>query len=542
MMDFPATMPNRPDPDLMLRRGRAPCAVWLALAITLLCDASAAGKKGQSAVEIRALATAGKAISKDYKKKDYTAARKRLQRAIVDCKEADCSAPVRARLYCSLGVVFAGGLGDNERGLLAFRSALQLEPDIEPEPAVFKGKVKKLFEQAREETEQEAATVESEPDAEKDAEEPADEAPVKVYHESVEEAQAGYTVPIYAELPEESAGVELELRYRKAGKERWQSVSLEPVSGGFGAEIPCKAAKQEGTLEYYLHASFRDQEGPVSGSESEPHTLSLVSETSIAAPNFPGPTAPTACDSDEGKTPAAGAHVEAELDEDISEPAAKSSKLLWLQAMVAQDISIVGGDDVCTFDGQNRSFYCLRDDGFQYIGMPVFGVEDRIATQPRLATTRLLAGARLPLGPVSLGAILGFALRGGWRPTGGSAFLPLHAEARGAYWFTGNAFANQFGLYALAAFGMAQVDTTSETWLEEDRTWPAPADQPDANDVQYRQVEVLHRAGRMFGGVGAGAFLPLSSSFGLVAEVRGSYFFPAAALVVTPSLGATYGL
>jgi tetratricopeptide (TPR) repeat protein len=498
----------------------------LALAVALVSAGAAAEKRSPG--DWKALKEAKIAIGRDYKRGKFEAARDRLQKAIKTCKEAQCSAGVRARLYCDLGAVFAGGLQDEKLALLAFQAALQLKPDIALERAMAKGQVQQLFEQAR----LEAAQIES-PEAEKSEDTLPD-----VTHEPITEEEIGKTIPIYVEVSEKAEDLELEVHYRRAGDPDWQVAAMEPAGEGYGTTIPCESVAKGGTIEYYLRATRGNRTEAVSGSESEPHTLSLVAESSGPPPSYPGLAPSKACAAAGAK---ASKPVKAKArTEEPAEPSA--AKTFWLQAMVMQDVSVVGGNDVCSYAGQNNSFYCLRDDGYQYIGTPVPGVEDKMPATPRLATTRVLAGMRIALGRLSLGGLAGYAFGGGWTPTGGSAFLPLHAEARGAFWLLGDAFAPQFGLYALLATGIAQVDTKAETWLEEDRTTPAPVDQPDKNAAQYRVVDVQHRAGRGFGALGAGAFLPLGSSIGLVGEVRAGFMFPAVALVISPALGLVYGL
>ena len=514
------------------RSQRRTSALRLVIGLALASGMAAAQPAGANP-DKEALKMAKSAILKEYVRRKYDRAKDQMQEAVKYCKKKQCSDQTKARLYRDLGVVFAGGFKDKKRGLVAFEMALKLNPKITLDKRVATWKLRQLFKEAKQ-----AEPAEPFPPPK---EEPA--APPEVEHEPIGEAPVGFPVPIYAEIPEDAAGAELGLSFRPQGEDSWQSLPLESVGDGYGAEIPCDWVGAKDKLEYYLYAVVGENEIPVSGSPGEPHVITLTTQPVEPALSFPLKDPPDACKG----AAAAAAPKEAEAAAEPAEAPDGEIKTLWVQLVVQQDWTIVGRQDVCSIEGQNDSFYCMRRrDGVQYIGIPIPGYNDQIQTGIRWSTTRALLGARVGLGPASVGATVGLAFRGsGWTPAGASPFLPLHLEARGSFWFLGDAFAPQFGIYALAAFGVAQMDIDARTWLREDpdsaygEWWERP--QPDNNPDVDQEMDVVHRAGRHFVALGAGAFLPLVGHLALVLELRGGYLFPATAPALSAGLGAAYG-
>jgi len=490
-----------------------------------------------------ALRDAETAISDEYRGGDHSDAVDRLQHAIKRCEKKKCSATTKARLFHDLGVVYGEGLKRDGRAIGAFKRALKEDPKIELNPDLATPRLEKLWAKAGGKKEKPKPEP---PKAEKPKKQDAPPL-VGVEHEPVTKSQGGYPIPIYAELESEAPDQKLQLRYRPISETEWYSEPMRSVGDGFGAEIPCKWAERGGWVDYYIEAEQGDRTKAVSGTEKEPHTVQIMSGPVDPAPSYPGESAPKAC----SDTAAAAGGAKAEPKPAGATPAAKPAepepappagppKRMWVQVSVMQDFTFVGGEDVCSYQGQNYSFYCLRSDGDQYIGVPVTGVEDKADMVPRLSTTRAVGTFRMAFGRFSVGAGVGFAFRGGWTPVGASPFLPLHAELRGSFWLPRDAF-DGFGAYAFVATGIAQMDSEDKTWLEEDLNVAAPRDQPDANNQQHWEVDVLHRAGRHFGAIGIGAFLPIDRQIGVLAELRASYLFPATAFAVSPTLGAAYG-
>ena len=99
-----------------------------------------------------------------------------------------------------------------------------------------------------------------------------------------------------------------------------------------------------------------------------------------------------------------------------AEPTARAEiPTLWLGAALTQDMPFVSGDDVCSKQQQlEGGFTCFRASGSQYHGTPVPGQNDRLNPGFVVGTTRVELGVDYALGdPVTLGARVGYVLRGG---------------------------------------------------------------------------------------------------------------------------------
>jgi hypothetical protein len=224
-----------------------------------------------------------------------------------------------------------------------------------------------------------------------------------------------------------------------------------------------------------------------------------------------------------------------ESEPPAKKPAQQKLRRLWIQLGLVQDLAVLGGKDVCSEAGEKKAFYCFRDDGQQYLGYPVMGDHDEISTGFALSATRVVAGLDYALGKVTLGARLGFTLRGG-SPTiqGGVSSLPLLASGRLEYWFADRAYATErFSPYVLAEGGIAEADSKHRVTLVEDRSRQSRQTNP-----AIQNVDAWKRTGRSFAGLGVGGFFPLGSRGGLAIELEGRLLFPTTGFVIAP--GASY--
>ena len=131
----------------------------------------------------------------------------------------------------------------------------------------------------------------------------------------------------------------------------------------------------------------------------------------------------------------------------------------WFSASFQLDmLSYKETTGVCSGAAQYQCFL----QGESYGGSIYQGSGNQLQGGLGFATKRLLVGYERVFGDnITAGAKLGFAFGGSPKATdgGGTAFLPLHAELRGSYWF-GNAPFASAGLrgYAGLAAGLAEVD------------------------------------------------------------------------------------
>ena len=217
---------------------------------------------------------------------------------------------------------------------------------------------------------------------------------------------------------------------------------------------------------------------------------------------------------------------------------------VWLAGDVTQDLPFVSGDDVCSKQGQlEDGFACFRGSGSQYHGTPLVGQNDKINGGFVLGTTRLKLGADFALfDSVTVGARLGYVVRGGGPPQDGSSgFMPFHAEARLGYWLLGPAHrATGFSPYVLFNAGLGEVDGKSKVQVVEDPNAAPPPNQPDNPPTQ--ELDVYKKAGSGFAGIGIGVFLPIAAGHGPTLELGLMRLFPSNGTALALSLGYALGV
>jgi hypothetical protein len=159
---------------------------------------------------------------------------------------------------------------------------------------------------------------------------------------------------------------------------------------------------------------------------------------------------------------------------------------------------------------------------------------------------------------LTIGLRAGLAIGGGPPSVDGTAFLPVHAEARGSYFFGSNPLARKgFRPYVFVGGGLAQVDAKSAVVVQECEGIRngdvAARDACVAGDRQFLiqseidalpqvQIDAYEKLGQGFAAVGGGAQLPLSGSLLLQGNVGVMVMLPTFGIVVEPSLGLALAL
>jgi hypothetical protein len=366
------------------------------------------------------------------------------------------------------------------------------------------------------------------------------ESPVR--HEPVTEQQANTPIPVYAELTLDAEHVKARVHYRAGGRGAWRSVRMEEVGDGYGAEIPCRAVKKPGTLEYYVR--FKDDEGTtiaLSGSREQPYLVEVTADELEDPPHFPGERPPRRC------SRAVAERVELEEGEESArapaKPAPVGSPSVWLGFGLAQDAALFGGDDVCSRQCQlERGFACFRGNGTQYHGTPERRAAGTVDPGVALAATRVYLASEVRLSnTINLGLRVGYAIAGrGLTPDGGKAYFPMHAELRGQYWFSSAVFPQTFAPFVLVSGGVAQVDASKSVAVVEDRSVAPPPGQLDNPDTQ--SLDAYKKMGLSFAAFGAGAYFPVGASHGIVSDLKAMLLFPDVGAAFELELGYAFGL
>jgi hypothetical protein len=508
-----------------------------------------------------ALKLRDEAIDTDYLATNFAEAAAKLDRALALCRaHGACSPSVRARLLCDLGVIdFTRRRPDASRA--HFAAALKEDPDVTLDKDLSSTDVQREFAAAK------AGGSGSPPPARSGASSAA--AHGDMAHAPITSQALLTPIPIYVELPEGVTADRVVVHYKAPGQTEWKTVRMTKRGNGFGAEIPCMdVGSSRGELKYFVQAA--DASGDIvasSGRQAEPYTVRIVEHLEGERPHLPDRPPPTACSaaaasdcppgfpgcgSTSKSSPADACVSDDECsggvkcvdgqcggsgggapDEAEGEKPHAPIKRNWVSVGFEVDALLLPSATNACAGGSG--YTCFNPDGSYYADDPLRNADDEVNGGFTRATERVLFGYdRVVLDKVTLGARLGFALGGGpQRPTAAS-FMPVHVEARAAYWFGKDPFARS-GLryFVMAAGGMAEVDAS------------VPVD-VYANAAAYPNDSMDKRAwkksGLGFAALGGGAMFAITPSTGIVLEAKIMQMFPTSATGASLQLGYLVGL
>jgi hypothetical protein len=207
----------------------------------------------------------------------------------------------------------------------------------------------------------------------------------------------------------------------------------------------------------------------------------------------------------------------------------------WLSLALQQDFLAYGATPgVCSGAAQYQCFL----QGQSYGGPIYSGAGNELKGGFGLATKRVLLGYERLVGEnVTVGAKLGFAFGGSPKATtgSGSAFLPIHAEVRGSYWFGSAPFAaDGFRPYAGVAAGLAEVDGRVTVEYFQDQAGYA--------DGAKGKLDAWRKTGNGFIGLHLGGAYAFSKTQQLQLELRVLQMLGASATGGALSIGYALGL
>lgn len=252
-------------------------------------------------------------------------------------------------------------------------------------------------------------------------------------------------------------------------------------------------------------------------------------------------------------------------DEGASAPPSKYKKN-WLGIHFAQDIAIIGGSNVCSGPSRSTNGYACYVSGTTdqpYNGNPYPGAG--IASGTAVATHRILLSYDRAFSPnLTVGVRAGFAFGGG-PPAGkgpddqgrggtapGTAFLPVHVEARLAYYFGKGALGKKgFRPYVHVGGGLAQVDAKVQVKVADCKQALSDADYYactagdksfDTGKTQPYTLDAWRKMGQGFVTLGGGVVYAFKENLGAQLNVNLMYMLPTSGPVIQPSIGLIYGL
>lgn len=219
----------------------------------------------------------------------------------------------------------------------------------------------------------------------------------------------------------------------------------------------------------------------------------------------------------------------------------------WVGAALQGDLAFMGGGAVCDRESQTSGAYsCFRSDREQYVGVPA--PSEPVGFAMAYGTTRVaLTVERAIGGSFTAGGRLGIVLGGGPTPAKGPTFLPIHLEARAAYWI-GRPPSLERGLrgFVSLAAGLAQMDASRAVEVEECRPeqsaacTPATNEQPGGPNPSRQVLDAYKKGGQAFVGLGVGVLYSFVPGSAAAIELKAAQFFPSAVTTLSPTVSYVF--
>jgi hypothetical protein len=490
------------------------------------------------------------AIQQDYLAMKFDDAVDKLQKALDLCGTNACSPSLIARLHRDLGVVYIAGLEENEEGKAEFISALNIDATITLDKDLTSDRVDAVFAEVK------AAMAESKAKEKKEADDRLKaETGGDIQHKPPTEGAVQTPLPLFAKLKPGFKATKLKVRFKNDTGD-WLGVDMKKIGEAYGVELPCKGVgASPRMLEYFVEASVGGDVVALNGSRTAPHKVAIKRKLDGPPPALPGEPPPTQCveECPPGACTAAQGE-ECHEDQDCAKGLACTNRVctpakpdatkamgkrIWVTAAFQVDFMVLGPqNDVCL--GGN-AYKCYWANGTYYYPMPDTGegAGDKIgSTGFGASTMRALVGADYLLTPrISIGGRLGYAFKAA--PEG---FLPVHAEARAAYWFIPRSPTAALLPYAVFAAGLGQVDGHIAVSVRQTDPQPnAPGAEPAVIQAGSYNLTAWRKGGPVFASLGVGAMYQIAGTMGVNAEVKVGMMFPNFATIGTFQIGASYG-
>jgi hypothetical protein len=509
-------------------------------------------------------------ISGLYAKQRFAEAEEALLGVIRACG-GECSPAMVARAWMYAGIAEGTGMGDQRAARESFDNAIEQDGSISIDMALADPATVATFTTARHDDRKREQTAPRlgmpGAGAPKRAAPAARAAAAKrsglTCTPSAGEIQTRRPIPFECRADEQTERVNL--RYREHPEAPWQTLELERVGSRFRATLPCDFTMNSGRLELFIVAT--DGAGdPIDtlGTKSAPIEL-VLNPASPIAPAYPGEEPPERCAERVICPPDFPGCADAAADETAAGVARPRQPRHWVSLHLAADVGFVGGSNVCT--SVNADYDCFTSG----TDTPFPGVlPDGVAARPgelgdgypgtdipsgaATGTMRVLLGYDHALNErVTIGGRLGYAFAGGPTTLEGDSFLPVHLEARLAYWPRG-LWAAGLRPSAHIGAGLAEVDLKEGNLAVRDCTEEAgrqsfldcitavnaydPANNPE---LPRRRLDAFRKLGNAFAAVGGGLALSLGGGAAAQLNVSALLMLPSVGVVIQPSLGVTYG-
>ncbi|HRI67099.1 MAG TPA: hypothetical protein PK156_22795 [Polyangium sp.] len=563
-------------------------------------SAFAAGEKDKDALKLH-----DAALDEDYLNLELDKAEKKLKDALKKCGDGGCSPNVVAKLHMGLGTVLGGGRQNLDGARDEFVLALKADPSAKLNESYTTPELADAFKKAKEIAK---ASKPNKPDdgGGGDGGSDGSDKPKTggdLTHTPPTEQAVNTPVPVYIEVPEDVTVANVKLKYKPFGATKWQTVDMNRIGKGWGAEIPCTDVTTTGDVKYYIIVTDEAGEQLKAGTQKEPHRVAIKHEIEGDEPSFPGKKPPTQCEDKSSCPPGLpgcdakggekrgdkgwGSSCDADREcqtglicqngqceegQRKSDDGKSSGKKNIVGVGAQLDVMWVGtADNVCS--GEKDNYYCFYEGtSNRFFGDPIVkegtnGVQSGFA----VGGGRAFASydreiTKAGKGAFGLGVKVGVAFGGhpdsttappAWPSAHGRnphlpivSFPPLHLEARAYYSFAGNTF-EQGALrpYGFLGGGFAKVSasvpvTVCDSLSVDGKSDVSVADRnPDCSNVvnaKDRKLDAYQISGLNFISFGAGMTYGITPTFGINAELKFMVMVTTVAFVVSPSVGPVF--
>ena len=219
-----------------------------------------------------------------------------LEEALRVCKEGGVGGSLLARTNLHLGVVYVGGLNDNDSGLNYFIAAVCADGSIEPDPLMSTPDIQSVFQVARQQAQAGACAGIATPSGAAVQTSLAPPPPDQVFvHQPPVEQLTQTPLPLYVEVDLTARPKKIVLFYKGLGMDEFRSAPMYRFQDGFAYQLSCNDV-WEPRVSYYLEA--HDEDGKVVGvfaSREQPVVVPVVGARSQPEPALPGMQSPAQC-------------------------------------------------------------------------------------------------------------------------------------------------------------------------------------------------------------------------------------------------------
>jgi hypothetical protein len=564
--------------------------IVVALLVVVVSFPALAAKK-----DVATLKKIDEALNVHYLSAEYDEAEALLRAAIRACGTNLCSGVVLGKAHVAVGVIRGNAKQDLAGARAAFENAKSADPNTTLDASLVTRKVLLTFYDVmgQEPPPESAKPESSQPEvATPEVQRVSPAGDLRCTPASGYEIQTAQPIAIVCE-PLEGV-VRAELYYRAANESDYTAILMTVQDGTLRANIPCEPLTKPGKLELYVIAQdFNKEMIDTFGNIATPAHYVIVEQTNQPVPAYSGEPPPKRCEEllkgvgAEGqacidtrpckhglhcadgicrKTPTCELSEDCEssrcndgycdMNLNVSDLETQPRRFLfglhfgpdlWFATATKQvcgDASLRDENYSCYNSGYRQLF---RSTAGMLSNMPVAdpGSGGNTDAGFRLATLRLLlSGEYAVTHNLTIGGRLGWAFNGGPRaihyyagtyPSQGARFLPVHVEARGAWWFRSLAKPG-FHPYAAVGAGLAEVDGKIPVTVRKTPTAATPGNPTE------RKLDAWRKMGLGFGTAALGALHTFGKHHGIQLNVNLMYMLPWTGLVLEPTLGYVYSL